>query len=150
MKIKFNLIKNNRKINSIQINNKFFFLKKYENLNYFFLKKPEFKKSKYKNNFNKNSTLVKDEYINIYNNIFFKEKNFYEVLKFKVPGLKKNFLGFFEIRCELLKEYSFENFDELSWNCFIFFFKKFFNFGSSENLCFLNISIMFLSKSYKG
>lgn len=155
MKIKYNLTKysltnHNKKNFNIQIFNKYFSKKIYENTNYFILKKPELKKKKYKNIFNKDSSLIKDEYISINNNVFLKEKNFYEVLKFNIPGFKKKFLEFFERRSELLKEYSFENFDELSWNCFVFFFKKFFNFGCSLNLCFINISIMFLSKSYKG
>jgi hypothetical protein len=119
LKIKYNLTKysltnHNKKKFNIQIFNKYFSKKIYENTNYFILKKTELKKKKYKNIFNADSSLIKDEYININNNVFLKEKNFYEVLKFNIPGFKKKFLEFFERRSELLKEYSFENFDELS------------------------------------
>ena len=112
MKIKYEVV-NFNKFLPTKIKKKTFFFKKYEKKNYFVLKRSKFCKNTYIN-LNKDTSLIKDDYININNNLFSKEKNFFEVSKFKIPGFKKKFLEFFENRSELLKEYSFENYDELS------------------------------------
>lgn len=119
--------------------------KNYENLSYLILKKPITKNTFLK----KNTFLICDNSINIYGNIFLKEKNLSEILKFKVKGLRIKFLKFFEERNEVLKKYSFEMYDELSWNNFISFNKKFISFDILK-LTLINISLLFFNKSYKG
>ena len=148
MKIKYNLLDVSSKNFFFKLKKLSFFKKKYENLNFLILKKKT-KNKNYDIYLKKNNFLVYDDSINIDNNSFTKEKNLNEILKFKSYGFKKKFLLFFEKRVEVLKSYPFNIYDDLSWNNFINFNKNLINFKLSH-ITFINISIMFFNKSYKG
>ena len=141
MKIKF--------LYSYKFKNFFFLKKNYENLNYLVLKKPNFFLNNYNTNLKKNIFVTYDDYISIHGNFLTKDKNLSEVLKFKVQGFNKNFLSFFEKRIELIKKYQFDKYDDLSWNVFLNFNKKYINFDILNKIL-INVSIMFFNKSYKG